>query len=195
MPYLDINETKQTLLAEPPKAKDNVNALEDGAVIARVVAAHRDRYEITCQRGAGFAGLKKSAYNFGDERFPTVGDIVALDWQDNAESRILRTLPRKTCFYRLDPSSSGRAGQAVAANFDCVFILLSLNRDFNLRRLERYLAQAAQSGAEAAVVLTKADLAGDFTRELAAAEKNSPRRKCGAERQRFRGERRHGIRP
>jgi len=61
--------------------------------------------------------------------------------------------------------------QVVAANFDLVLIVTSLNRDFNPRRLERYLAAARQSGARAAIALTKSDLCADpapFVREASA---------------------------
>lgn len=138
---------------------------------ARITAVYRDRFEIVCGHGAGFARLKKGNYYTGAEQIPTAGDFVLLDWQDGGESRILKTLPRRTYFARLDPSSSGHGEQAVAANFDYVFIVQSLDRDFNPRRLERYLALAWQSGAVPAVVLTKADQAGDYAAQLRAAEK------------------------
>lgn len=128
---------------------------------ARVTAAHRDRYEIVCERGPGFARLKGAAYYAGGEPFPTAGDFVLLDWQEGSDSRILATLPRRSLFSRPDPATAGHTEQAVAANFDTVFILQSLNRDFSPRRLERYLTEAWQSGAVPAVLLTKADLCAD----------------------------------
>lgn len=151
----------------------NPSALPDGAsgIPARVTAAHRERYEIVCERGVGFARLKAAEYYGGTEKFPTTGDFVTVDWQEGGESRITRTLERSTFFSRLDPSSSGHGEQAVAANFDYVFILQALGRDFNPRRLERYLTLAWQSGALPAVVLTKADLEEDFAPQLRAAEK------------------------
>ncbi len=138
---------------------------------ARITASYRDRYDIICEYGAGPARLKGSEYYNKDEVFPTTGDFVMIDWQENSESRITSTLPRKTYFSRLDPSSSGHKEQAVAANFDYVFIMQSLNRDFNPRRLERYLTLAWQSGAVPAVILTKADLAGDFSSYIRETEK------------------------
>ncbi len=140
-------------------------------VPARVTAAYRERYDIVSDYGAGSARLKGSEYYNGDEPYPTAGDFVMLDWQPSGESRINKTLPRKTYFSRLDPSSSGHREQAVAANFDYVFIMQSLNRDFNPRRLERYLTLAWQSGAIPAVILTKSDLADDCTAEIRAAQK------------------------
>lgn len=147
---------------------------EESGIPARVTAAHRGRYDIVCEQGAGPAHLKGSEYYNRGEVFPTTGDFVMLDWQEGGESRITKTLPRKTCFTRLDPSSSGHREQAVAANFDYVFIMQSLNRDFNPRRLERYLTLAWQSGAVPAVILTKADLVDDFSAQERAAAKIAP---------------------
>lgn len=136
---------------------------------ARVTAVYRDRYEVVCDAGNGSARLKTGQYRSG-ESFPTTGDFVLLDWQQQGDSRILKTLPRKTYFSRLDPSSSGHSEQPVAANFDYVFLLQALGHDFNPRRLERYLTLAWQSGAVPVVVLTKADTAQDHSAQLLTAE-------------------------
>ena len=129
---------------------------------ARITAVRRGCFEIVCDRGAGLARLAAGA---------TVGDFVLLDWREDGESRILETLPRRTWFSRRDPSSSGHGEQAVAANFDYVFILQPLGSGFRPRGLERYLSLAWQSGAVPAVLLTKADAVEDFTDQLRAAEK------------------------
>lgn len=99
-----------------------------------------------------------------------MGDFVLLDYNTSGDSHIVATLPRKTFFSRRDPTP-GQGEQAIAANFDYVFIIQSLNRDFNLKRLERYLTLAYQSGAIPAVVLTKADLTEDCDGYLRAASK------------------------
>lgn len=141
---------------------------------ARVTAVYRDRFEIVCDAGSGLAHLKSGAYRGDDALIPTTGDFVLLDWQQNGESRILQTMPRKTYFSRRDPSSSGHAEQAVAANFDYVFIMQSLDHNFNPRRLERYLTLAWQSGAIPAVILTKADNDSDCAAHIRAAEQSAP---------------------
>lgn len=133
-----------------------------GTTPARVIAVYKERYELVCEQGAAFGRLKPGAYYGGEELFPTAGDFVLIDYNGQGDSRIVRTLPRKSCFDRLDPSSSGHAAQAVAANFDYVCLVQSLNQNFNLRRLERYLTLAWQSGAIPVVILTKTDLAEDF---------------------------------
>jgi len=133
----------------------------DGAP-ARVTAVHRDRYEVVTEHGPRHARLKSGVY-FGaggtpaDVDFPTVGDAVTLQLVPDGDSLITATLPRTSYFSRRDPDQ-GRGEQAVAANFDHCLIVASLNRDFNLRRIERYLAHAWDSGAVPVVVLTKADL-------------------------------------
>lgn len=149
----------------------DLSTLPEGAagLPARVTAVHRGRFEILCDAGSGFARLKTGAYHAGGENIPTVGDFVLLDWQGENESRILKTLPRKTYFSRLDPSSSGHGEQAVAANFDYVFLVQALGRDFNPRRLERYLTLGWQSGATPVVLLTKADTVDDPSAQLRAA--------------------------
>lgn len=127
---------------------------------ARIVAQHKERYELVCQYGNAFARLKTKEYYAGTELFPTVGDYVALHYIENGDSQILATLPRRSCFYRREPGPIPR-DQAVAANFDWVFLLQSMNQNFNPARLERYLALAWQSGATPVILLTKADLAED----------------------------------
>ena len=142
-----------------------------GGTPARVTAVHKERYELVCDQGEGYGRLKAGVYfNGGGEAFPTTGDFVEIQYNPQGDSPILRTLPRRTFFSRRDPTP-GRGEQAVAANFDTVFILQSLNHDFNERRLERYMTLAWQSGAVPAVVLTKADL----TQEAAAARRRAER--------------------
>lgn len=137
---------------------------------ARVTAVHKERYGIVCEHGETFARLKTREYYVDGEVFPTTGDYVMINYVDNGDSQILSTLPRRTYFSRRDPDK-GRGEQAVAANFDYVFILQSLNLDFNPKRLERYLTMTWQSGAVPVVVLTKADLVLDYTDYLAQIER------------------------
>ena len=134
---------------------------EQVGTIARITAVHRERFAIAGDFGEGYARLKAGEYYAGEEIFPTAGDFVRIDYIENGDSRILATLPRKTVFTRREPGPIPRE-QAVAANFDYVFILQSLNHDFNPKRLERYLALAWQSGATPVILLTKEDLVDDY---------------------------------
>ena len=137
---------------------------------ARVTAVHKERYQIVCAHGEAYARLKTREYYVDGESFPTTGDFVMIDYVPNGDSRILSTLPRRTFFSRRDPDK-GRGEQAVAANFDYVFLMQSLNMDFNPKRLERYLTLTWQSGAAPVVVLTKADLAEEYSGYLAEVER------------------------
>ena len=144
-----------------------------GAVPARVTAVFRERCAVVCPNGETFARLKSAVYYDGSADYPTVGDFVALHYNPSGDSLITATLPRRSFFSRRDPTP-GRGEQAVAANFDYVFLMQSLNRDFNLRRLERGLTLAYQSGAAPVVVLTKADLADDLETPVRLVQTLSP---------------------
>ena len=139
---------------------------------ARVTAVHKERYEIVCDRGITYARLKTKEYYAGTEVFPTAGDFVLIHYIPNGDSQIIATLPRKTFFSRREPGPIPR-DQAVAANFDYVFIMQSLNLDFNPKRLERYLTIAWQSGATPVILLTKADLVEDYWEYLSAVERGA----------------------
>ncbi len=128
---------------------------------ARIISAHKGRFGIVSQYGEGFAQLKSKEYYYEGEVFPTVGDFVLIDYIENGDSRITATLERRTFFSRRDPDT-GRGEQVIAANFDYVFIMQSLNENFNPKRMERYLTAVRQSGAEPVVILTKADLTDDY---------------------------------
>lgn len=141
----------------------------EGEIPARVSAVHRERYELVCDLGECCGRLKSAVYfNGGEEPFPTAGDFVLIQHNAQGDSVVTRTLPRRSYFARRNPTP-GQGEQAVAANFDSVFILQSLNFDFNPRRLERYLTLAWQSGAVPVVLLTKADLTDAFDQQVAAA--------------------------
>jgi ribosome biogenesis GTPase len=149
----------------------NVPHIEKGCIPARVIAVHRERYELVCEFGKTFGRLKTGIYyDDGTEDFPTAGDFVLINFIANGDSLIMKTLPRKSFFSRRDPDPE-RGEQAVAANFDYVFIMQSLNFDFNPKRMERYVTLAWQSGATPVVILTKADLVDDFSKQICEAEK------------------------
>ena len=148
----------------------------EGMIPGRVTELRREQYTVFTAYGEMTARLKGKFYYDNQARveFPCVGDFVLLKPNDSGVSRIAQLLPRHSKFSRADLSGHavGYAKtvleQVVAANFDTVFILSSLNYDFNLSRIQRYLTQARQSGADPVVVLTKADLADDI--ETPAAE-------------------------
>ena len=104
----------------------------------------------------------------GDER-AVVGDEVEITWPEGHDKAIIaRILPRKTQLVRKDPAERAQA-QVLAANFDLVIIAQPVT-ETNIKRLERELVLAFETGAEVAVVLTKADLADDETVARVASE-------------------------
>lgn len=84
---------------------------------------------------------------------------------EDGNAVIQAILPRKSVFTRRAAGTANRE-QVVAANIDTVFICMSLNNDFNVRRLERYLSVAWDSGASPVIILTKADLCADLDQRL-----------------------------
>jgi ribosome biogenesis GTPase len=142
----------------------------------RIVAAHRGLYEVAMAGGlvaAQVSGRHRHSA-LGPEDFPAVGDWVALQGPDgDGRAVIQHVLPRLSRFARLAVGASG-ATQVVAANVDTVFLVAALNRDFNLRRIERYVAAAWESGAQPVVVLSKADLEADPEARVLEAEAIAP---------------------
>jgi ribosome biogenesis GTPase len=98
--------------------------------------------------------------------YPAVGDWVAVEAGLTGDTIIHAVLPRRSALIR---QAAGRRteAQVVGANLDVVFVVASLNGDLNLRRLERYVAVAWESGAEPVVLLSKADLTDDVEAILA----------------------------
>jgi ribosome biogenesis GTPase len=106
--------------------------------------------------------------------FPVVGDWVGVRPGDESTSPMVEALvPRLTCFMRRDPGKASVA-QVLAANIDVVFIVDGLDRGPNLRRIERELALAYESGAVPVVVLSKSDLADDPDAAVAAVASIAP---------------------
>ena len=130
-----------------------------GRVPGRVTVEHRGLYAVRTEAGdiwADLAGkLRHDALGRGD--LPAVGDWLALHLREGDRATIHAVLPRRTKISRKVNLAEAEE-QVLAANVDTVFLVSSLNRDLNIRRLERYLATAWESGAQPAIVLNKADL-------------------------------------
>jgi ribosome biogenesis GTPase len=126
---------------------------------ARVVLEHGRFYRVSTGseelRAVATGRLRHESVNAA--AMPTVGDWVAvLPGQEGLVS-IRHVLPRRSKFSRRSAGQRA-AEQVVAANVDTVFLMMGLDRDFNPRRLERYLAVAASSGAAPVILLNKADV-------------------------------------
>ncbi len=135
---------------------------------AIVTAVHRDRYELSIGSEITYGRLKTAAFYNSEEiaMFPTVGDRVEVLQNADGDSTILKVMERRSVFMRLN-ATQGLPDQAMAANFDYVFITMSLNKDFHPSKLERYLTVAWQSGGTPVILLTKSDLMEDRGQILA----------------------------
>ena len=139
--------------------------------VGRIILQEKGLYRLrttACEQNALVSGrFQFDAQTVSD--YPAVGDYVMASCADPDTAVIHQVLPRKSLFVRKAAGTS-KTEQVVAANIDTVFVCMSLNNDFNLRRLERYLAVAWESGAEPVVLLTKADLCVELPRKLAEVE-------------------------
>ena len=137
--------------------------------IGRVAVQYKNLYKVYCEKGELLASVSgKMNYGItGRQDYPAVGDWVLLGKTGPGEDRtvIHGILTRKSKFSR---KTAGRTveEQVIAANIDTVFICMSLNQNFNLRRLERYIALAWDSGAVPVVILTKSDLCQDLEERI-----------------------------
>jgi len=114
----------------------------------RVSAVHRSTVELLTEQGSQTLPVLPGLPEL------TVGDWLLLDGAEH----VVRRLDRLTLFARKAPGQKVQQ-QLIAANVDTVFLVCSMNHDFNLSRIERYLALARDAGAEPVIVLTKQDLA------------------------------------
>ncbi len=134
-----------------------------GLVPGRVIKQARDLSTLVTAGGeldAEVSGkFRHQAVNHAD--YPVVGDWAALEPAGDGRALIQAILPRRSAFTRKVAGEVVEA-QVAAANIDTVFLVSGLDGDFNLRRIERYLATACSSGAAAVIVLNKADLRPDL---------------------------------
>ena len=132
--------------------------------LARVMAVHRDRIDVA---GPGIEARIRPFHGDpgAEEDAATIGDWLVVG---ESGERAVRRLARSSLIKRRAAGRERRV-QLIAANVDTLFIVSSCNQDFNLARLERFLALARASDVSAVVVLTKADLADDAERYAAAA--------------------------
>ena len=143
---------------------------------ARLAEENRELYRVFCEQGEFLAELSGKLRHEIQSRadLPAVGDWVQVQPRGENRATIHRVLQRKGKFSR---KIAGRKTeeQIVAANVDVVFLVSSLNREFNPRRIERYLTLAWDSGARPVIVLNKVDL-----RESSDAEALCSEAECAA---------------
>jgi ribosome biogenesis GTPase len=130
----------------------------------RIVLQQRGRYAVATPKGELAAALADRFRRAAESAasLPCVGDWVALRAPSAGADlgAIAALLPRISALSRR-AAGPRNVEQILAANVDCIFIVMGLDGDFNLHRLERYLAVATASGGRPVVLLTKADLCAD----------------------------------
>lgn len=144
--------------------------------VGRVTAEHRGAWEVSDGVRTVTAQLAgRLRHEAPEAAFPGVGDWVVLRAAPVATTQAIieRVLPRRTVFTR---GAAGREAreQVIAANVDLVFVVCGLDADFNVRRIERYLARVWASGAQPAIILTKADLCEEVAARRAEVEGHAP---------------------
>lgn len=133
-----------------------------GLLPGRVIGEHRSHHQVATQAGELSAAATGRLRNLSAERsdLPGVGDFVALRLAGgDGPATIEAVLDRTTALVR--KAAGEKRPQLLAANIDVVLLVTAADGDFNLARIERYLALVRESGAQAAIVLNKADLAHD----------------------------------
>ena len=130
------------------------------SVPGRVSVQHRGAYDVLTEHGELRTEVVRRLVHeaAGPADLPVVGDwVVVVPGVEEGSGTITAVLPRFTKFSR-KTAWQATEEQVLAANIDIAFLVASMNEDLNLRRLERYLILAWESGARPVIVLTKADL-------------------------------------
>jgi len=143
----------------------------------RVLSQYNDSYKVLGVNGELSARVSGRMMHVAQATtdYPAVGDWVLVDRKSNGQGDAIihQVLNRRSVFTRMAAGNT-KETQIIAANVDTVFICMALNLDYNLRRLERYLSIAMDSGAEPVVILTKVDLCADLSAKLLEVEATAP---------------------
>ncbi|WP_371812542.1 ribosome small subunit-dependent GTPase A [Sporosarcina sp. Marseille-Q4063] len=132
-------------------------------VPGRITLEHKKMYRVITTEGEWLSVCSGSMQYEATERkdFPAVGDWVAVEKMPGEERGIIHAILPRTSLFSRKVAGMTIAEQIIAVNIDIVFLVMSMNNDFNARRLERYLVAAYDSGATPIVVLTKKDMCDD----------------------------------
>jgi ribosome biogenesis GTPase len=153
-----------------------------GMIPARVVAEHRALYDCEAEDGPVQARVRGRLFHLAWHRaaYPAVGDWVILEPSLPGSPAAVHTiLPRESCFSRRDPGPERRE-QILACNLDTLLVVTSCNRDFNPRRLERFVTAVAAQKIEPVILLNKADLLANVAPLLTEVRRVLPRIECRA---------------
>lgn len=139
-----------------------------GCCPARVALEYKHAFKILSEHGELTADVAGRLRHHASSRagLPAAGDWVVVSPRlEEGRATIHEVLPRRSKFAR-KVAGQKTEEQIIAANVDTVFLMTSLNNDFNLRRIERYLTVAWESGARPAIILSKADLCDEIQQRI-----------------------------
>jgi ribosome biogenesis GTPase len=146
--------------------------MASAAMPGRIISDYGQKVRVITPYGEKLAN--RPAHGQEMAQLLAAGDWVSVHLiNDHTEASIEHILPRKTKFSRAAAGVAVKE-QIVAANIDTIFLIQSLNKDFNMRRLERYLIAAWESGAVPVIVLTKSDLCDDVEERIQKVEETAP---------------------
>lgn len=139
--------------------RENYSTCDKNVSFARIIEVNRSNYRISNGIRESIAELS-GKFLFHAENsldYPTVGDWVLVQLFDTSNGVIHSLLPRKSVIKRLDPGKSVEF-QLIASNIDYAFIVQSVNANFDINRLERFLVMVNESGITPIILLSKTDL-------------------------------------
>ena len=144
----------------------------ENKLIGRIMLEHKHSYRVATEDGELLATVSGNfAHNaYAREHYPAVGDFVLVSKMPGENRAIIHHLFERKSKFTRKMAGSQIDEQIFATNVDIVFLTMSLNADFNVRRLERYLVAAWDSGATPVIVLTKADLCDDVVHYVSEVE-------------------------
>lgn len=126
-----------------------------------VIAEYKSHYDVLADGNLYTASLRGHFHTKATPQFPKVGDQVVLTTQADDQAVIEEVLPRRNAIARYNEREGEQ--QVMVANVDYLIIVMGLDNDYNLARLQRYLAMATQSNVAPVVVLNKTDVMDDET--------------------------------
>ncbi|GIN86429.1 ribosome small subunit-dependent GTPase [Heyndrickxia sporothermodurans] len=141
---------------------------QQGFEVGRVTLEHKRIYRVLSRHGELLAEVSgKLRFNALERQdYPAVGDWVVITLRPGEpKATIHAILPRKSKFSR-KAAGNTMGEQIVATNVDTIFLVTALNADFNLRRIERYVLTAWESGANPVIILSKADLCDEIEQRI-----------------------------
>lgn len=136
----------------------------ENGVIGRLITQSRDWSKVMTEKGEWLCTLPGSYHYAPTFDYPAVGDWVGVEQLPGEERGIIRHTFKRSSVFKRNTAGIETKAQVIAANIHFAFLVMSCNEDFNIRRLERYLIAAWDSGSKPIILLTKSDLIDESKR-------------------------------